>query len=158
CLEVLKDYNAFSNDLSETRLKLIKNKALILGYKNINFLNCDGRTLNSKLNKQFDIIMMDVPCSGLGVIGRKPDIKFHIKPENLDELQNIGNDILENCSKLLKDEGQLLYSTCTINRKENEKQIQKFIKNNPEYRIIKEETIIETYGDMFYYCLMKKGE
>ena len=155
-LELLKDSNTFSNDLNSTRLELIKKKALILGYKNINFLNCDGRYLNSKLNMKFDVIMMDVPCSGLGVIGRKPDIKFHIKPENLDELQNIGYEILNNCSKLLKEDGQILYSTCTINRKENEKQIEKFIKNNPEFKIIKEKTIIESYGDLFYYCLLSR--
>lgn len=155
-LELLKDSNTFSNDLNSTRLELIKKKSLILGYKNINFLNCDGRYLNSKLNMKFDVIMMDVPCSGLGVIGRKPDIKFHIKPENLDELQNIGYEILNNCSKLLKDDGQILYSTCTINRKENEKQIEKFIKNNPEFKIIEEKTIIESYGDLFYYCLLSR--
>ena len=155
-LEILKDSNTFSNDLNSTRLELIKKKALILGYKNINFLNCDGRYLNSKLNMKFDVIMMDVPCSGLGVIGRKPDIKFHIKPENLDELQNIGYEILNNCSKLLKENGQILYSTCTINRKENEKQIEKFIKNNPEFKIIEEKTIIESYGDLFYYCLLSR--
>ena len=155
-LELLKDSNTFSNDLNSTRLELIKKKALILGYKNINFLNCDGRYLNSKLNMKFDVIMMDVPCSGLGVIGRKPDIKFHIKPENLDELQNIGYEILNNCSKLLKEDGQILYSTCTINRKENEKQIEKFIKNNPEFNIIEEKTIIESYGDLFYYCLLSR--
>ncbi len=155
-LELLKDSNSFSNDLNSTRLELIKKKALILGYKNINFLNCDGRYLNSKLNMKFDVIMMDVPCSGLGVIGRKPDIKFHIKPENLDELQNIGYEILNNCSKLLKEDGQILYSTCTINRKENEKQIEKFIKNNPEFKIIEEKTIIESYGDLFYYCLLSR--
>ena len=157
-LELLKDSNTFSNDLNSTRLELIKKKALILGYKNINFLNCDGRYLNSKLNMKFDVIMMDVPCSGLGVIGRKPDIKFHIKPENLDELQNIGYEILNNCSKLLKEDGQILYSTCTINRKENEKQIEKFIKNNPEFKIIEEKTIIESYGDLFYYCLLSRVE
>lgn len=155
-LELLKDFNTFSNDLNSTRLELIKKKALILGYKNINFLNCDGRYLNSKLNMKFDVIMMDVPCSGLGVIGRKPDIKFHIKPENLDELQYIGYEILNNCSKLLKEDGQILYSTCTINRKENEKQIEKFIKNNPEFKIIEEKTIIESYGDLFYYCLLSR--
>ena len=155
-LEILKDSNTFSNDLNSTRLELIKKKALILGYKNINFLNCDGRYLNSKLNMKFDVIMMDVPCSGLGVIGRKPDIKFHIKPENLDELQNIGYEILNNCSKLLKEDGQILYSTCTINRKENEKQIEKFIKNNPEFNIIEKKTIIESYGDLFYYCLLSR--
>ncbi|MCI6700270.1 MAG: hypothetical protein MR454_02610 [Solobacterium sp.] len=155
-LELLQDSNTFSNDLNSTRLELIKKKALILGYKNINFLNCDGRYLNSKLNMKFYAIMMDVPCSGLGVIGRKPDIKFHIKPENLDELQNIGYEILNNCSKLLKEDGQILYSTCTINRKENEKQIEKFIKNNPEFKIIEEKTIIESYGDLFYYCLLSR--
>lgn len=156
CLEIVRDYNAYSNDLSSTRLNLIKQRAKLLGYNYVNFMNYDASILNQKLNIFFDKIILDVPCSGLGVIGRKPDIKFHIKPENLDELQNIGYNILENCSKLLKPDGELLFSTCTLNKKENGKQIEKFLKKHPDFMIIKEETIIENYGDLFYYCLLKK--
>ena len=156
CLEVVKDYNAFSNDLSETRLNLIKQRALLLGYNHVNFTNYDASILNKKLNMSFDKIILDVPCSGLGVIGRKPDIKFHIQPDNLDELQGIGYSILENCSDLLKEGGELLFSTCTLNKKENGKQIGKFLVKHNEFSILKEETIIENYGDLFYYCLLKK--
>lgn len=156
CLEVIKDYNAYSNDLNPTRLNLIKQRALLLGYKNVNFINSDASLLDKKLNITFDAIILDVPCSGLGVIGRKPDIKFHIKPESLDELQNIGYSILDNCSKLLKKNGQLLFSTCTLNKKENSKQVEKFLKTHDNFQVIKEKTIIEDYGDLFYYCLLTK--
>ena len=127
-----------------------------MGYKNVNFINSDASLLDKKLNITFDAIILDVPCSGLGVIGRKPDIKFHIKPESLDELQNIGYSILDNCSKLLKKNGQLLFSTCTLNKKENSKQVEKFLKTHDNFQVIKEETIIEDYGDLFYYCLLTK--
>ena len=155
-LDIVKEENAFANDLYENRVNLIKEKASILGYNNINYLNIDATEIDKHLDIKFDKILLDVPCSGLGVIGRKPDIKFHIRPESLDELQDIQAKILESASKLLKDNGLLLYSTCTLNKKENRKQIEKFLKSHDNFIIIKDNTIINLEGDMFYHCLIKK--
>lgn len=155
-LEYIDPKNAYANDINEGRVKLIKNKAEVLGYEGVNYLNVDASTLSKHLNIKFDKILLDVPCSGLGVIGRKPDIKFHTSPESLDELQKIQEAILNDVSTLLKDDGELLYSTCTLNKKENTKQIEKFINNHPDFKIINEQTILNDEGDLFYHCLLKK--
>ena len=156
-LDILKPENCYANDLHENRVELIKKMAEKLGYSGINYLNYDGCEIGKHIDIKFDRIMLDAPCSGLGVIGRKPDLKFHIKPENLDELQNIQYSLLEAMDHLLKENGILLYSTCTLNRKENEKQIEKFLKNHDMYLLLEEDTIINEMGDCFYYAKLKKN-
>ena len=101
-----------------------------LGFEGIHYLNHDGRKLKDHLDLQFEKILLDAPCSGLGVIGRKPDLKFHIKPESLDELQKLQYELLESMMPLLKEEGILVYSTCTLNKKENGKLIARFLKEH----------------------------
>lgn len=157
CLDIINPKNAYANEIYERRLNLIKEKAKILGYDDIHYLNYDGRDLKDKLNIKFDKIMLDVPCSGLGTIGRKPDLKYHIMPSSLDELELLQKELLTNNAFLLKNGGQLLYSTCTLNKKENHKQIENFLKNHHDFKLIKEETIINEIGDLFYYALIQKG-
>lgn len=157
CLDIINDKNAYANEIHEHRLKLIKDKAEVLGFKDIHYLNYDGRVLKDVLDIKFDKIILDVPCSGLGTLSRKPDLKYHIKPNNLDELENIQAELLNNCLELLKDNGEMLYSTCTLNKKENNRQIEKFLLKHPECHLKKEETIINDLGDCFYYALLIKG-
>ena len=156
CLDIIKPQNAYGNDINENRVKLIEKMAQRLGYEGINYLNYDGRNIHEHLDILFDRILLDAPCSGLGVIGRKPDLKFHIKPENLDELQNIQYELLKSMDPLLKKDGILLYSTCTLNMKENGRQIQRFIKENDNYELLEDDTIINDSGDCFYYAKLKK--
>ena len=156
CLDVVKPSNAYSNELHEHRLKLIEDRAKLLGYEGVHYLNLDGRILSDVLDVKFDKILLDVPCSGLGTIGRKPDLKYHLKPESLDELQTIQRELLKSCSMLLKEGGQILYSTCTLNKKENGKQVSSFLSEHEDFKLIKEETIINDYGDCFYYAVITK--
>ena len=156
CLDILKEENCYANDLHEHRVKLIRNMAEKLGYEGIHYLNMDGRKIKDELDVRFDKIMLDAPCSGLGVISRKPDLKFHIRPEDLDELEKLQSELLDSMSPILKKEGILLYSTCTLNKKENGRLIEKFLKNNDEFELMEEETIINDLGDCFYYAKMKK--
>ena len=155
CLDILNEKDCFSNDVNTTRLNLIKDMAIRLGFDDINYLNYDGRLLKDNLDLKFDRILLDEPCSGLGVIARKPDLKFHISPESLDELQLLQYELLSSMNPLLKDDGILLYSTCTINRKENDKLINRFINEN-KYELLKEDTIINEMGDCFYYAKIRK--
>lgn len=106
----------------------------------------------------FDKILLDGPCSGLGVLSRKPEIKYH-NSSIMDKIIEIQRELLDNAYALLKIGGTMVYSTCTINKKENEKQIQDFIKKYPQMEIIKEMTILpfEYHSDGFYMCLLKKG-
>ena len=156
CLDIINPNNAYANDFHMHRVELIKKMADKLGFENINYLNYDGRIIKDNVNKKFDRIMLDVPCSGLGIIGRKPDLKFHIKPNSLDELQKLQYEILSNMDEILNVNGILLYSTCTLNKKENSKQISRFLSENDQYVLLEEETIINEFGDCFYYASMKK--
>lgn len=157
CLDIVKPSNAYVNELHEKRLKLISDKAEILGFKGANYLNYDGRLLKDVLDIKFDKIMLDVPCSGLGTIGRRPDLKYHLAPNNLDELEIIQKELLDSVVPLLKEGGYILYSTCTLNKKENEKQINRFLNENNNFSLIDSDTIINDLGDCFYYALLLKG-
>ncbi|MBQ6216391.1 MAG: hypothetical protein IJK53_03305 [Erysipelotrichaceae bacterium] len=156
CLDIADPSNCYANDVHENRVKLIEKMAEKLGFEGIHYLNHDGRKLKDHLDLQFEKILLDAPCSGLGVIGRKPDLKFHIKPESLDELQKLQYELLESMMPLLKEEGILVYSTCTLNKKENGKLIARFLKEHESMELLKEETILNGLGDCFYYAKMKK--
>jgi len=153
-LDYIKEENAYANDLHAHRVELIKNKAKVLGYNNINYLNEDATKLS--FDFKFDKILVDAPCSGLGVIRRKPDIKYHIKPEDLDEIEKIQIALLDKASNLIKDDGTVVYSTCTLNKKENSRKIKEFIDNHNEFNLIEEKTILEPEGDFFYYAVLRK--
>ncbi len=156
CLDIVKPTNAYANELHANRLELIKKKASVLGFEGIHYINYDGRDLNKHFKKKFNKIILDVPCSGLGTIGRKPDLKYHIKPENLDELEKIQAQLLDSIKDILEDKGIMLYSTCTLNKKENGKQIKRFLDNNPDFKLLKEDTIINEFGDCFYFAKLTK--
>ena len=156
CLDIIKPENAYANDLHEHRLKLIKDKAEVLGFEGINYLCHDGCDLKDILDVRFDKIMLDAPCSGLGTIGRRPDLRYHISPSSLDELEEIQRRLLDSVGGLLKEKGILLYSTCTLNKNENGRQIERFLKDNKNFRLIEEETIINEEGDCFYYAGLLK--
>ena len=156
CLDIVKEDNAFANDIHENRVQLIRNMADRLGLHGIHYSCEDGRKLKDTLDVRFDRILLDAPCSGLGVIGRKPDLKFHVRPESLDELQKLQMELLLSMNPLLKEGGILLYSTCTLNKKENGRLVRRFLEKNVNYLLLEEETIINGRGDCFYYAKMKK--
>ncbi len=124
-------------DLYEHRINLIKENAKRLGIKIINTAVNDATKFNEKYVEKFDKILLDVPCMGIGVIKRKPDIKWQRKPEDILEIKEIQFQILENCSKYLKKGGELVYSTCSILKEENEEIINDFLSNNENFKIAK---------------------
>ena len=107
-------------------------------------------------DEKFDVVIADVPCSGLGIIGRKNDIKYHVTPESMEELAAQGLRILKNASNYLKKNGTLCFSTCTINPKENGDVVRSFIADD-DFEIIEEKTFLQGVdgSDGFYYCIMK---
>ena len=92
----------------------------------------DAREYDPALREGFDLVIADVPCSGLGVIRKKPEIRSK-QPEEIKNLPQIQTDILENLSKYLKTNGVLLYSTCTILEEENEKVVEAFLDRHPDF-------------------------
>ena len=136
--ELMKNQgNIVATDIHEHRTKLVENAAKRLGINIIKTSVQDATIFNEKYKEKFDKILLDVPCLGIGVLKRKPDIKWQKEQKDVDEISKIQYKILENCSKYLKENGEIVYSTCSIFKKENERIIEKFIKNNSEFQIEK---------------------
>ena len=125
-------------DIHEHRVKLVQNVAKRLGINIIQVRIQDATKFNEDLVEKFDKILLDVPCLGLGVIKRKPDIKWKRKKEDIEEITKIQKEILNNCSKYLKVNGELVYSTCSILREENEDIIEEFLNENSQFEFCKE--------------------
>lgn len=123
-----------SLDLHEHKVKLINDNAARLGLKNIKTKVMDSRmAANSFAAESFDKVLLDAPCSGLGVMRRKPDMKYTKKEQDIQKLSEIQQSLLEAVSPLVKKGGLLVYSTCTVDRTENENRVQTFLENNPQF-------------------------
>ncbi len=121
-------------DLHKHKVKLIDENAKRLGLSNIFTSALDTRKAGERYEKEsFDRILVDAPCSGLGVLRRKPDIKYAKKEADLDALQKIQLDILSAVAPLLKKDGLLVYSTCTVDQNENEGTVSAFLNDHPEF-------------------------
>ena len=145
-------------DIHEHRTKLVVQNAERLGISIINTNTKDATKYYEELKEKFDKILLDVPCLGIGVIKRKPDIKWQRKEEDIEEITKIQEKILENCSKYLKSGGDLVYSTCSILKDENENVINKFIKNNSQFVKKYEKTIFSSEKqDGFFICKLHKN-
>ena len=122
-------------DIYEERLKQVNQNAKRLGINIIQTELHDATKLKEDYVERFDKILLDVPCLGLGVIRRKPDIKWNRQERDIEEISNIQFKILKTCSKYLKNDGVLVYSTCSMLKEENEKIIEKFI-NEEDFETI----------------------
>ena len=114
--------------------------------------------LNDFLGKA-DVVLADVPCSGLGIIGRKNDIKYHASQEAMKSLAEQGLVILKNAAGYIKPNGRICYSTCTINPGENQDVVRAFLES-PEgasFKILEEKTFLQGIdgSDGFYYCILQ---
>ena len=146
----------YSCDIYEHKLELIDKLADRLGLSIIEPTLLDGTSGKAEWNETADRVLADVPCSGLGVIRRKPEIKYK-DITDFRELVQIQKKILENASKYVKSGGTLVYSTCTINKDENELQVKAFLENNNGFELISEKQFLPTEDiDGFYVCKMIK--
>ncbi|AYA75370.1 16S rRNA (cytosine(967)-C(5))-methyltransferase [Bacillus sp. Y1] len=123
-----------SLDLHEHKVKLINENAIRLGLTNIETKAMDSRKVQEEFEgSAFDRILLDAPCSGLGVMRRKPDMKYTKKEEDLNRLQSIQLQLLDSVTPLLKPGGTLVYSTCTIDRSENEEVVTAFLQKHTDF-------------------------
>ncbi|MBE6949174.1 MAG: 16S rRNA (cytosine(967)-C(5))-methyltransferase RsmB [Ruminococcaceae bacterium] len=123
-----------SRDIHEKKLKRILREGERLGISIIETEAMDARVYQPELEKSFDAVIADVPCSGLGVIRKKPDIRYK-DGDSLSELPEIQLDILRNLSKYCKSGGTVLYSTCTVLNRENSGVVEKFLAENEEFQL-----------------------
>ena len=122
----------YACDLYQSRLSLIDNTSNRLGISNIKTLVSDATVLNP-LMPEADVVLCDVPCSGFGIIRKKPEIKYK-KSSEIDILPDVQRRILEAGAQYVKPGGRLIYSTCTLNKKENEKVCAAFEKQNADFK------------------------
>ena len=144
-------------DLHAHRCELIKDGAKRLGIDIIKTMQNDGT--KDLPSGEFDRILCDVPCSGFGIIRRKPDIKYK-NPDELKSLPPLQLSILSNASKAVKKGGTLVYSTCTLRKSENEKVADRFLKANVDFKLEKMQTLMPQDGDtdgFFIAKFIKKG-
>ena len=124
-------------DIHEHRTKLVEKTAKRLEVTNIEVEVNDATIYNEKYKEKFDKILLDVPCLGIGVLKRKPDIKWQKEEKDIEEISKTQKQILQNCSQYLKKGGELVYSTCSILKEENEDIISEFLENNKNFEIEK---------------------
>jgi 16S rRNA (cytosine967-C5)-methyltransferase len=148
----------FAMDINERKLKELESRASRNGVRIIKTKLATDGTIGG-LRHTADRLLLDVPCSGLGVLRRKPDTKWSLTPESLEEIMTLQQKILNQYSVILKPGGILVYSTCSILPSENEKQVKKFLDANPDYSLIGERTIspAETGFDGFYIASIRKN-
>lgn len=127
----------YSNDISEDKINKIKENFDRMKLSNYKITNYDASLKIDDFINKFDYILVDAPCSGLGVIKRKPEIKLNRKIEDILSLANIQKQILENAYFYLKKGGELVYSTCTLGDIENQKIIYEFLNNHQDLELIK---------------------
>lgn len=129
-------------DLHSHRVLLVENYMKKLGIKNVTALKQDATVFNPKFENAFDYVLCDVPCSGLGVVNKKPDILLNRTADTLNEIIKTQKAILENNAKDVKKGGVLLYSTCSLLKQENNDIVNAFLKSHPDFKL----TPINTFG------------
>lgn len=145
----------FAGDIYEHKMKLIHDASNRLGLTCIQATLADATSFDYQ--QSFDYILADVPCSGLGVIHHKPDLKYQMTLNKIENIKHLQKEIVEHIIQFLKPGGTLVYSTCTINKEENEYFIKKFLSEHPNFSIVKEVKYLPTEKqDGFYICKLKE--
>lgn len=147
-------------DIHQHKIKLIETNMKKLGIDIVKAIVMDARNVN-KQGRKFDKILVDVPCSGYGVIRKKPEILYSKNRENIEELAKLQLEILNSAADILKDGGELIYSTCTITDKENTNNIEKFLKERKEFKVEKlyiPENVSGDYDKLGGFCINYKEE
>lgn len=148
----------YASDIRVEILEELKKRQERLGFEKTNVFSVDlSRSIVKKIAAQ-DIIILDVPCSGSGTWGRTPEKKVFFTKNELDHWQSKQLEIMKNASEVLKENGYILYMTCSVFEEENEQVVQKFIASNPEFTSLKSQLIIglNEQADTLYFNVLKK--
>ena len=145
-------------DIHPHRVRLVEETAKKLDIDIIHATVHDATITMPNYKEKFDKILLDVPCSGLGVIRKKPDIKWTRQPEDFEELMSVQEKILDTCSEYLKPGGRMVYSTCTVLKRENEEQIEKFLLTHSDFLLVEQTKLFPNVNetDGFYIAVLEK--
>lgn len=148
-----------SLDVEEWKLDELKKRARRAGVSTIETRVIQPEKTIEGLAHKADKLLLDVPCSGLGVLKRNPDTKWKLSPEAIERTKQIQQQILSVYPKMLKPGGTMVYSTCSILPSENQEQVRTFLKAEPGFELLKEQTLLpDTGSDGFYMALLRKGK
>ena len=149
-----------ARDISDYKVGLIWDNIRRAGMENIEAVRWDATVLDEESVEKADIVIADLPCSGLGVLGRKSDLKYRMTREGEKELAALQRQILSQVWRYVKPGGKLVYSTCTINREENEENAAWFQAEYPEFRLVSEEQLLpgQQAGDGFYIAVFVRED
>ncbi|WP_035647285.1 RsmB/NOP family class I SAM-dependent RNA methyltransferase [Flavobacterium sp. ASV13] len=147
-------------DLYESKLKQLKLRAKRNGAFNIEYRIIDSTKVIKKLHEKADRVLIDAPCSGLGVLKRNPDSKWKLQPEFIDNIRKVQSEVLESYSKIVKPGGKLVYATCSVLPSENQEQVEKFLKTEigKQFKFIEDRKMLasESGFDGFYMALLER--
>jgi len=145
-------------DIYEHKLAELKKRAKRDGAHNIEARTIEGSKTIKKLKGKADRVLIDAPCSGLGVLKRNPDSKWKLHPEFIERIKKTQAEILDQYASMVKEGGKLVYATCSILPSENELQVKAFLKNHPEFSFVKDQKISPSKSgfDGFYMALMER--
>ena len=147
-----------ARDLTEYKVDLLRDNIERSGLTNIEAVCQDATVYDPDKKKSADIVIADLPCSGLGVLGKKPDLRYKMNEKTEADLVELQRKILSVVKDYVKPDGKLLYSTWTIHREENEGNVEWFLKEYPEFELVKDKQMIpgKDTGDGFYIAIIKR--
>ncbi|MBN4047181.1 RsmB/NOP family class I SAM-dependent RNA methyltransferase [bacterium AH-315-P13] len=149
-------------DIYESKLKKLKIRARRNGAHNIDLKVIESTKPIKKLYSKADRVLIDAPCSGLGVLRRNPDSKWKLEPEFLDNIKKTQQDILQQYSRIVKSGGKLVYATCSVLPSENQKQIEKFLisDSGKEFTFVKDKKVLahKSGYDGFYMAQLERKQ
>ncbi|MDN3706128.1 class I SAM-dependent methyltransferase [Myroides ceti] len=147
-------------DLYESKQKQLKLRARRNGAFNIEYRIIDSTKVIKKLHDKADRVLIDAPCSGLGVLKRNPDSKWKLQPEFIDQIKQTQREVLQDYSKMVKVGGKLVYATCSVLPSENQEQVNHFLttETGKNFQLIKDHKVLasESGFDGFYMALMER--
>ena len=146
-----------SSDLHAKKLRLVEENAQRLGFGCITTCAMDASAPDRQFSEAFDLVIADVPCSGMGVIRKKPEIRYK-SPDSLQSLPSVQLRILRGAAGCVRLGGRLLYSTCSVLREENDDVVKAFLDMSEDFSLVDSRTIWpQEFGtDGFYYCLLRR--
>jgi len=153
-----RDGRVLAFDVSDKKIPIMNQNKERMQADNVSFAVGDATVFNPALENKADVLLCDVPCSGLGVIGKKRDIKYKADESRIEGLVPIQRDILNNVCRYVKPGGRLCYSTCTISRRENADQIELFLKAHKEFELQEMQQLLPNSGcnDGFFIAIMTR--
>ena len=147
-----------SCDISEDKTDIIRDNFERLNCKNTSVIVKDASVNDPSFNEGFDTVILDVPCSGLGIMGKKRDIKYNLTEEGLSSLDDLQKKIIDSCVPYVRKGGKLMYSTCTLRKVENEERVL-YITENHGFEVVTGPVTLlpdEAEQDGFFYCILRK--